>query len=108
MRSTSIKGGFAYIVASRSMVLYTGVTSDLEKRIWQHRTKALGEFTARYDVDRLMYYEFFETLEAAIAREKQIKGWLRKMKLDLIARMNPGFVDLAPTLFDWAKEERRG
>ena len=107
MRSTSIKGGFAYIVASRSLVLYTGVTSDLEKRIWQHRTKALGGFTARYDVDRLMHHEFYETIDAAIAREKQIKGWLRKRKLALIALMNPDFVDLAPTLFEWAKAQRR-
>jgi putative endonuclease len=108
MRSTSIKGGFTYIVASRSMVLYTGVTSDLEKRVWQHKNKAFPGFTARYDVDRLMYWEFYEAIDAAIAREKQIKGWLRKKKLALIARMNPGFVDLAPTLFEWAKEERRG
>jgi putative endonuclease len=108
MRSTSIKGGFAYIVASRSMVLYAGVTSDLEKRVWQHKNKAYPGFTARYDVDRLMHWEFYETIDAAIAREKQIKGWLRKKKLALIAKMNPGFVDLAPTLFHWAKEERRG
>jgi putative endonuclease len=108
VRSTSIKGGFSYIVASRSMVLYTGVTSDLEKRVRQHKTKALGGFTARYDVDRLMYYDFYETIEAAIAREKQIMGWLRKKKLALIAQMNPGFTDLAPTLFEWAKEEKRG
>ena len=84
-----------------------GVTSDLEKRIWQHRTKALGGFTARYDVDRLMHHEFYETIDAAIAREKQIKGWLRKRKLALIALMNPDFVDLAPTLFEWAKAQRR-
>ena len=58
MRSTSIKGGFTYIVASRSMVLYTGVTSDLEKRVWQHKNKAIPGFTARYDVDRLLHYEF--------------------------------------------------
>ena len=96
------------MVASRSMVLYTGVTSDLEKRIWQHKNKSLGGFTARYDVDRLMHYEFYETIEAAIAREKQIKGWLRKKKLALIATMNPDFVDLAPTLFEWAKVGRRG
>lgn len=108
MRSTSIKGGFTYVVASRSMVLYTGVTSDLEKRVWQHKNKAYPGFTARYEVDRLMYWEFYETIEAAIAREKQIKGWLRKKKLALIAQMNPGFVDLAPTLFEWAAEERRG
>ena len=106
MRSTSIKGGFAYIVASRSMVLYTGVTSDLEKRVWQHKKKAIRGFTSRYNVDRLMHYEFYETIEAAIAREKQIKGWLRKKKLALIAEMNPGFVDLAPTLFEWAKDGR--
>lgn len=108
MRSTSIKGGFAYIVASRSMVLYTGVTSDLEKRIWQHKNKAVPGFTARYNVDRLMHYEFYEDIGAAIAREKQIKGWLRKRKLELIARENPHFIDLAPELFDWAKEKRRG
>ena len=105
MRSTSIKGGFTYIVASRSMVLYTGVTSDLEKRVWQHKNKAIPGFTARYDVDRLLHYEFHETIEAAIAREKQIKGWVRRKKLALIAQMNPDFVDLAPTLFDWAKPE---
>ncbi len=108
MRSTSIKGGFVYIVASRSLVLYTGVTSDLEKRVWQHKNKALPGFTARYDVDRLMYYEFYEAIEAAIAREKQIKGWMRRKKIDLITRMNPHFVDLAPTLFHWAAEARRG
>jgi putative endonuclease len=105
MRSTSIKGGFTYIVASRSMVLYTGVTSDLEKRVWQHKNKAIPGFTARYDVDRLLHYEFYEGIEAAIAREKQIKGWVRRKKLALIAQMNPDFVDLAPTLFDWAKPE---
>lgn len=103
MRSTSIKGGFAYIVASRSMVLYTGVTSDLKKRIWQHKNKAIPGFTARYNVDQLLHYELYETIEAAIAREKQIKGWVRKKKLALIAQGNPGFNDLAPTLFDWAK-----
>lgn len=108
MRSTSIKGGFCYIVASRSMVLYTGVTSDLEKRVWQHKNKALPGFTARYDVDRLMHNEFYETIEAAIAREKQIKGWVRNKKLALIATMNPGFVDLAPTLFEWAAAGPRG
>jgi putative endonuclease len=52
-----------------------------------------------------MHYEFYETIEAAIAREKQIKGWLRKKKLALSAQMNPGLVDLAPTLFEWAKAE---
>jgi putative endonuclease len=55
-----------------------------------------------------MHWKFYETIDAAIAREKQIKGWPRKKKLALIAQMNPGFVDLAPTLFHWAKEERRG
>lgn len=107
MRSTSIKGGFCYIVASRSLVLYTGVTSDLEKRVWQHKNKAYPGFTSRYDVGRLMYYEFYETIDAAIAREKQIKGWLRKKKLALIAQMNPNFADVAPTLFEWAKAEAR-
>ena len=72
--------------------------------MWQHKNKAYPGFTARYDVDRLMYYAFYEAIEAAIAREKQIKGWLRKKKLALIAQMNPEFVDLAPALFHWARQ----
>ncbi|HEY7609731.1 MAG TPA: GIY-YIG nuclease family protein [Alphaproteobacteria bacterium] len=108
MRSTSIKGGFVHIVASRSLVLYTGVTSDLEKRVWQHKNKAIPGFTARCNVDRLLHYEFYGEIAAAIAREKQIKGWVRRRKLELIARENPGFIGLAPELFDWAKEKMRG
>jgi len=105
-RATAVKGGFTYIVASHSMVLYIGVTNDLESRAWQHKNKAVAGFTARYNVDRLLYYEFFPAIGGAIAREKQLKGWLRQRKLDLIAKMNPNFVDLAPDLFDWAKAER--
>jgi len=105
-KATTIKGGFTYIVASRSMVLYIGVTSDLEKRVWEHKNKAVRGFTARYNVDQLLYYEFFPAIADAIVREKQLKGWLRQRKLDLIATMNPNFVDLATDLFDWAKAER--
>jgi putative endonuclease len=82
------------------------VTSDLEKRVWEHKNKAVRGFTARYNVDRLLYYEFYPKITAAIAREKQLKGWLRQRKLDLIATMNPNFADLAPDLFDWAKAGR--
>lgn len=102
MRFTTATGGYVYVVASRSLVLYIGVTNDLERRIWEHKNKAVRGFTARYNVDRLMYYEHFPRIEAAIVREKQLKGWLRRRKLELIRTTNPALADLAPELFDWA------
>ena len=79
----------------RRTVLYTGVTSDLIQRVSEHRERAHpGSFTARYRVDRLVYYEAFEEIEAAIRREKQIKGWSRAKKIALIARSNPDWDDL--------------
>jgi putative endonuclease len=74
--------------------LYVGVTSDLLKRIWEHKTKSVPGFTAQYDIDQLVWYETHETAESAIRREKQIKEWKREW----IERDNPHWLDLCPGL----------
>jgi putative endonuclease len=84
-----------YIMASkRNGTLYTGVTSNLGQRVWQHREGAVEGFTKRYGCKLLMWFERHETMEAAIAREKQIKGGSRAKKLALIEAMNPEWRDL--------------
>jgi putative endonuclease len=87
---------FVYILASISRTLYVGVTRDLERRVYQHRQQRLPAFTARYGVNRLVYFEQTNDIRAAIAREKQIKGWNRARKLVLIESLNPAWQDLAP------------
>ncbi len=74
--------------------MYTGVTSNLAGRVYQHKKKYVGGFTAKYDVDKLVYYECFGDMYMAISREKQIKGGSRKKKLQLIVGMNPEWRDL--------------
>jgi putative endonuclease len=84
-----------YILASkRNGTLYIGVTSDLKRRVHQHKNGALEGFTKKYHVHMLVYYEYSESIEAAIAREKQLKKWNRKWKLRLTERENPGWNDL--------------
>ena len=78
-----------YILASRARVLYVGVTSGLSKRIWEHKSKAIPGFTARYNVNQLVFCQETADALAAIAREKQIKGWLRAKKIALIEAENP-------------------
>jgi putative endonuclease len=79
-----------YLLAKAShSTFYTGVTSDLHGRIWQHRTEAFGGFTARYGIKRLVWFEAHETMEAAIHREKQIKRWARQWKYELVNSVNP-------------------
>ena len=80
---------------SRRTVLYTGVTNSLEKRVWQHKNRAIPGFTKRYNCDYLIYYEIFQDIKQAIAREKQIKSWNRAKKETLIATTNPEWFDLA-------------
>jgi putative endonuclease len=88
-----------YILASRRHgTLYIGVTSDLIGRLWKHRTKAVPGFTSRYGVVRLVYYEMADTMEAAIAREKQLKAWRREWKIALIEQENPFWEDHAVDL----------
>ena len=84
-----------YIVASaRNGTLYIGVTSDLVKRLWQHREKLVDGFTCDHNVNRLVWYETTDNADAAITREKQLKAWKRAWKIDLIERMNPYWNDL--------------
>jgi len=95
MRMNSPKQPAVYILASkRNGTLYTGVTSDLVKRIWQHRNGVVDGFTQKYSVHSLVYYELAEEMAAAIAREKQIKGGSRAKKLAMIESMNPEWRDL--------------
>jgi putative endonuclease len=85
-----------YILASgRHGTLYIGVTSDLMRRLHQHRTGAVPGFTSRYDVSRLVYFEIADTMDVAIAREKQLKAWRREWKVNLIERDNPFWEDRA-------------
>jgi putative endonuclease len=84
-----------YIVCdTRHGTLYTGVTSDLARRIWEHRTGAVAGFTRRYGLKHLVWYELHATMEDAIVREKRIKAWNRGWKVKLIERMNPTWRDL--------------
>jgi len=89
---------FVYILASATGTLYVGVTNDLERRIMQHRGGEGGVFTRKYRVRRLVYWEETSDVYEAIGREKQIKGWTRCKKLDLIHTVNPGMEDLAEGL----------
>ena len=88
-----------YILASRSRVLYTGVTNDLARRVREHKQGLIPGFTQKYRVTRLVYFEEFGDIRDAIAREKQIKGWVRARKLALIEAHNPTWDDLAEHWF---------
>ena len=79
-------------------VVYTGVTSNLQKRVYEHKDGITGGFTRQYNVHKLVYYEAFEDIENAILREKRIKAGSRKKKLELILKMNPDFRDLSNAL----------
>lgn len=89
------KQSFVYILFNKSDgVLYTGITSDLVKRVFEHKSKVIKGFTQKYNVDKLGYYEVFEDIEQAILREKQIKAGSRKKKIELIESINPEWRDL--------------
>lgn len=87
-------------MASASRVLYTGVTNDLQRRVWEHKTKRIPGFTREYNVNRLVHFEDFCEINDAIAREKQIKGWLRRKKIALIEKSNGTWRDLSWGWFD--------
>jgi len=91
---------FVYILASKTRRLYVGVTSQLVRRVWQHKTGVVAGFTRRYGIDRLVYYEVIKEPATAIHREKQIKSYARVKKLALIASMNPNWADLAVHWFE--------
>lgn len=89
----------AYILTSGHYgTSYVGCANDLARRIWEHKIKAVPGFTAKYGIDRLVWFEAHETLEAALAGEHQLKRWRRDWKINLIERENPHWIDLYPTL----------
>lgn len=86
---------YVYIMTNKhNTVLYTGVTNDLWRRVSEHKAKLHGRFTSRYNIDKMVYYEVFNDINVAIAREKQIKAGSRQKKIDLIAKENPKWQDL--------------
>ena len=90
---------YVYLLANKhNNVLYTGVTSDLIRRVYEHKNKRVKGFTQKYNVDRLVYYEVCANIVVAIEREKQIKAWSRKKKDDLINALNPEWDDLYRSL----------
>ncbi len=101
-----------YIVASKSRTLYTGMTNNLYKRVFQHKNDLLPGFTSRYNIHRLVYFATYPDVISAINREKQIKGWSRAKKIELIEFENPLWEDLAehwyddvPTFFGLRKQD---
>jgi putative endonuclease len=93
-----VKTYYVYIMTNRSGTLYTGVTSNLERRVYEHRCGTGSKFTRTYKIDRLVHFETFSDIVDALTRDKQIKGWLRAKKLALIEAANPDWQDLSA---DW-------
>jgi len=86
-------------MTNKSRTLYTGVTGNLEQRIYEHKNRLTKGFTKRYNITKLVYYEMTNDVQSAIEREKQIKGWLRRKKVALIEAMNPKWTDLSEEWF---------
>jgi len=90
-----MKVAYVYIMTNkRNGTLYTGITSDLINRVWQHKNNIIPGFTAKYKIHKLVYYELHEDIREAIRKEKNIKAWRRKWKLQLIEKLNPNWDDL--------------
>jgi len=90
---------YVYIMTNKSRTLYTGVTGDLMRRVYEHKNKLVSGFTKNYNIQYLVYYECTSSIYSAIEREKQIKGWLRARKIALIDSMNPEWKDLSEEWF---------
>ncbi len=90
-----MKQYYAYIMTNRSRTLYIGVTNNLERRVYEHKHKLTPGFTSKYNMTQLVYYEVYDDVREAIAREKQLKGWLRTKKVALIETMNSEWEDLS-------------
>jgi len=86
-------------MTNRSKTLYTGVTNDLMRRVYEHKNKMIDGFTKKYNITKLVYYEETNDIQVAISREKQIKGWLRGKKIALIESVNPKWNDLSEGWF---------
>jgi putative endonuclease len=100
---------YTYILASkRNGTLYVGVTSDLIKRVYQHRKNLVDGFTSKYQVHRLVYYEQYRNVLSAIQREKRLKEWQRKWKLALIEKHNPEWRDFYPDITEYRRSDDSG
>jgi putative endonuclease len=108
------KSYFVYMVASRSRTLYIGFTNNLEERIYEHRDGLIEGFTKQYQCNRLVWFEVFRDVNAAIEREKQLKGWVRRKKIALLEKENPTWEDLSESWgksipqYPWRREEKAG
>ncbi|MDP1602545.1 MAG: GIY-YIG nuclease family protein [Legionella sp.] len=90
-----MKESYVYILASqRNGTLYIGMTSDIIRRVWEHKNKFVPGFTAKYNVNQLVYYEVLNDIQLAAARERRLKEWKRSWKIELIQKMNPDWKDL--------------
>jgi len=81
-------------MTNKSKTLYTGITNNLQRRVYEHKQKLIPGFTSKYDINQLIYYEITSDINVALSREKQIKGWLRSKKIALIESVNPEWRDL--------------
>ena len=97
-----------YILGSLSGTLYIGMTGNLHQRVFQHRFHRIEGFTDQHSVERLLYWESFDDVHKAIAREKQLKGWRRSKKTTLIEALNPHWLDLARDWYPWMKDSGAG
>ncbi len=95
-----MKQYYVYIMTNRSRTFYVGMTNNLERRVYEHKHKSIEGFTKKYNITQLVYFEAFDNVYQAIAREKQVKDWRREKKIALIESLNPAWRDLAA---DWEK-----
>ncbi|MBQ9118217.1 MAG: GIY-YIG nuclease family protein [Clostridia bacterium] len=94
---------YVYVLVNKTnKVMYVGVTNDLQRRLYEHKKELVEGFTKRYHIHKLVYYEEYSDVKEAIAREKQIKGFLRVRKNQLVETINPNWVDLSSELFSGA------
>ena len=94
-----MKQYYVYIMTNRSKTLYTGVTNNLMRRVYEHKNKMVEGFTRKYNINRLVYFEEANDVQSAITREKHIKGWLRNKKITLIESVNPKWENLSEGWF---------
>ncbi len=91
---------YVYIMTNQSATLYTGVTNNVVRRVYEHKHRLVAGFTSKYNITQLVYYEETNDVQAALAREKQIKGWLRERKIALIKPANPRWTDLSASWYE--------
>ena len=97
-----MKQYYVYILSNKRGTLYVGMTNNLDRRLYEHKSKTIPSFTSKYNIDRLLYFEAFPNPNDAIIAEKRIKGWKRERKIELIKTMNPTMKDLSE---EWTNNE---